>query len=134
MNFAPLLSANQPVPAHAFLAIFALVTGAVQFALPKGTILHKTSGYIWCVAMFIVAVSSFFINEIRWIGPFGPIHLLSCLMLWSLWQGINSARKHNIVLHRKFMIRLYFYSLVLAGGFTLLPGRIMHTVLFSSPT
>ena len=134
MSFAPLLAASQPIPIHAFLAIFALIVGAAQFALPKGTTLHRATGYIWVLAMFIVAVSSFFINETRWIGPFGPIHLLSGLVLWSLWQGVGFARSHAIAEHRKAMNLLYIYSLILAGGFTFLPGRIMHEVVFGPTT
>lgn len=130
MNFEPLLSAAQPIPLHAFLAIFALAAGGIQFALPKGTITHRSLGYAWVAAMFIVAASSFFINEARMLGPFGPIHLLSCLVLVTLWRGVVLARKHAIAKHRRAMIQLYVLALLLAGGFTFLPGRIMHQVLF----
>jgi uncharacterized membrane protein len=130
MNLEPLLSAAQPIPVHAFLALFAVVAGGLQFALPKGTFPHRCLGYAWVAAMLVVAVSSFFINEYRLVGPFGPIHLLSCLVLWSLWRGVRMARQHHIAAHRTAMIQLYLFSLLLAGGFTFLPGRIMHSVLF----
>lgn len=130
MNLEPLLSAAQPIPTHAFLAIFAVVSGGLQFALPKGTFAHRCLGYVWVAAMFVVAASSFFINEFRLMGPFGPIHLLSCLVLWSLFRGVGLARKHKIAAHRNAMIQLYVFSLLLAGGFTFWPGRIMHSVLF----
>lgn len=130
MNFDALFSAAQPIPVHAVLALAAVVIGAVQFCLPKGTFWHRTMGYVWVVSMFVVAASSFFINEFRWFGPFGPIHLLSFLVLFSLWRGITYARKKAISAHKKTMVLLYFLSLLLAGAFTFLPGRIMHTVLF----
>lgn len=130
MNFEALLSATQPIPVHAIFAMFAVVSGGIQFALQKGTIAHRCLGYAWVGAMFVVSVSSFFINEFRLIGPFGPIHLLSCLVLWSLWRGVGLARQHNIAAHRVAMIQLYVFSLLLAGGFTFWPGRIMHSVLF----
>ena len=130
MNIDVLLSATQPIPAHALLAIFAVVAGGIQFALPKGTTSHRWLGYSWITAMFFVATSSFFINEFRWIGPFGPIHLLSFLVLFSLWRGISYARQHNIVGHRATMIQLYCFSLLLAGAFTFVSGRIMYRVLF----
>ncbi|MEP3296804.1 MAG: DUF2306 domain-containing protein [Pseudoruegeria sp.] len=130
MNFDPLFSAAQPIPIHAILALFAVVIGGLQFILHKGTFLHRTVGYIWVVSMFIVATSSFFINEFRWVGPFGPIHLLSCLVLFSLWRGVSYARCKNISGHKRAMVQLYFLSLLLAGAFTFLPGRIMHAVLF----
>jgi len=130
MNFEPLLSAAHPVPTHAILAMFAVVSGGLQFALPKGTIAHRCLGYTWVSAMFVVAASSFFINEFRTVGPFGPIHILSGFVLWALWRGIGLARKHDIAAHRSAMIQLYVFSLLLAGGFTFWPGRIMHSVLF----
>lgn len=130
MNFSVLFSASQPIPIHAVLAIFAVFSGGVQFVLPKGTFVHRMLGYTWVGAMFVVAVSSFFINEFRWVGPFGPIHLLSCLVLFSLWQGVSFARAKKIRGHKRAMIQLYCFSLLLAGGFTFLPGRIMYQVLF----
>jgi uncharacterized membrane protein len=130
MNFDILINANQPIPIHALLAILSVVLGGIQFWLPKGTPLHRIMGYIWIVSMFVVAVSSFFINEFRWVGPFGPIHLLSLLVLWTLYRGVAHARAHRISAHRKAMQSLYFLSLLLAGAFTFMPGRIMHAVLF----
>lgn len=130
MNPDPLLSAAHPIPAHAVLALLAIVIGAVQFALPKGTPLHRVVGYFWVISMFIVATSSFFINEFRWVGPFGPIHLLSCLVLFSLWRGLAHARRKNIKAHKFMMVSLYWQALLLTGLFTLVPGRIMHEVMF----
>lgn len=130
MNWEALTSAAQPIPVHAVLALFAVASGGLQFALPKGTLPHRVLGYVWVAAMLVVALSSFFINGYRWVGPFGPIHLLSCLVLVTLWRGVHFARSHAIRAHRRAMIQLYFLSLLLAGGFTLLPGRIMHTVVF----
>lgn len=38
--------------------------------------------------------------------------------------------KGNIQGHRKTMIRLYVAACLVTGAFTLLPGRLMHTLLF----
>lgn len=130
MDFAPLLSAKGPIPLHAFAAFAALGVGAAQLALPKGTLPHRLAGWFWVGGMAVVAVSSFFINEIRLIGPFSPIHLLSVLTLVGLWQAVRSARLGKIDAHRRHMRNLFFYALILAGAFTLLPGRIMHQILF----
>ena len=130
--FEPLTSAPNPIPLHAFLAMAALVIGAVQFALPKGTTLHRSLGYIWVPAMIVIALSSFFINEYRLVGPFSPIHLLSVLVLYSSVRGVLYARAGRIRGHKLTMIQLYGFGLVLAGAFTFLPGRIMHQVVFGS--
>ncbi|MEM9315728.1 MAG: DUF2306 domain-containing protein [Pseudomonadota bacterium] len=130
MDFTPLFSASQPIPLYALLAIAALVLGGLQFLLPKGTRLHRLLGHTWAAAMAIVAISSFFIWEIRLWGLFSPIHLLSIFTLASLALGIRAARMGRIRTHRFYMIGLYGGGLVITGGFTLLPGRIMYQVLF----
>lgn len=38
----------------------------------------------------------------------------------------------DIKAHEKTMKSLYFLALIITGGFTLLPGRVMHTVLFGA--
>lgn len=130
MDLSALQHAAQPIPVHAVMALVGVAVGGVQFALPKGTGPHRALGAVWVAAMTVVAVSSFFITEFRWVGPFGPIHLLSMLVLVTLWRSVRFARRGAIAAHRSAMIQLYCYSLLLAGGFTLLPGRIMHTVVF----
>ena len=77
MSLAPLLEAARAIPLHAFAAMAAFVLGIVQFAAPKGTLPHRTLGWIWVVLMVVVAISSFWIHEIRLVGPWSPIHLLS---------------------------------------------------------
>lgn len=130
MTFAPLLQAAQPIPFHGIGALGALAVGAVQFVLPKGTRSHRVIGWLWVGGMAAVAVTSFFINEIRLIGPFSPIHLLSVLVLVGLVQAIRAARSGQIAAHQRHMRNLFFYALIVAGVFTLLPGRIMHDVVF----
>jgi uncharacterized membrane protein len=40
------------------------------------------------------------------------------------------AHRHRVTDHRRIMILIFSGALVIAGLFTLIPGRIMHTVLF----
>ena len=79
MSLTPLLEAPGTIPLHAFAAMAAFALGIVQFAAPKGTLPHRTIGWIWVLLMFAVAISSFWIHEIRLVGPFSPIHLLADL-------------------------------------------------------
>jgi uncharacterized membrane protein len=77
MSLAPLLNAGPVIQIHAFAAMAAFALGIVQLTAPKGTLPHRTIGWIWVILMALIALSSFFINEIKLIGPFSPIHLLS---------------------------------------------------------
>ncbi|MCA0001135.1 MULTISPECIES: DUF2306 domain-containing protein [unclassified Mesorhizobium] len=130
MSLGPLLSARPPIPWHALAAFAALAIGGVQLALPKGTLRHRAMGYLWAALMLAVAISSFWIQQIRLIGPFSPIHLLSILVLVTVPLAVWHARNHRVAKHRKAMIALYIFALVGAGVFTLVPGRIMHDVVF----
>ena len=129
-DLAPLLAHPQPIPAHAFMAIGALVAGGAQFLLPKGRGAHRALGWLYVVLMGAVAVSGLFITELRWFGPFSPIHLLSVLALYTLFRAVDAAYRGDIVTHSRAMGWLYGLGLVLTGAFTLMPGRAMHAVLF----
>jgi uncharacterized membrane protein len=83
--------------------------------------------------MLTVAVSSLLIHKIRLWGPWSPIHLLSILVLVTLPLAVMHARRHDIAQHRIAMLMLFTGALVIAGGFTFLPGRIMAAVVFSQP-
>ena len=130
MTLAPLLDAAPAIPLHAFAAMTAFVLGLVQFAAPKGTLPHRTIGWIWVLLMAAVAISSFWIHQIRLVGPWSPIHLLSIFTLVMLPLAVWLAHRHRVVAHRGFMIGIFTGALVIAGLFTLLPGRIMHAVVF----
>jgi uncharacterized membrane protein len=130
MNLAPLLNADPVIQIHAFAAIAAFALGVVQLAAPKGTMPHRIIGWIWVVLLTVIAVSSFWIHEIRLIGPFSPIHLLSIFTLVMLPLAVLHARRHRVARHRKAMIGIFVGALLVAGAFTFLPGRIMHAVAF----
>jgi uncharacterized membrane protein len=130
MTLAPLLDAPAIIQIHAFAAIAAFALRVVQLAAPKGTIPHRLIGWSWAMLMLAVALSSLFIHVLRMWGPWSPIHLLSILVLVTLPLAVRHARRHNVGRHRLAMLMLFTGALVIAGGFTLLPGRIMHAVVF----
>jgi len=130
MSLAPLLDAAPAIPLHAFAAMTAFALGLVQFAAPKGTLPHRTIGWIWVLLMVTVAISSFWIHTIHLVGPFSPIHLLSIFTLIMVPLAVWRAHRHRVSDHRRIMIMTFIGALVIAGGFTLVPGRIMHTVVF----
>jgi uncharacterized membrane protein len=132
MNLAPLLDAAPAIPLHAFAAMAAFGLGLVQFAAPKGTLPHRTIGWIWVTLMLFVALSSFWIHGIRVLGPFGPIHLLSIFTLVIVPLAVWKAHNHDVAAHRRVMIFIFLGALVVAGLFTLVPGRIMHKVVFGT--
>lgn len=131
MSLAPLLDAAPAIPLHAFAAMAAVVLGIVQLAAPKGTLPHRTLGWVWVALMAVVAISSFWIHQIRLFGPWSPIHLLSVFAAFMLVLGVFYARRHNVRGHSITMISVFAGALIVAGLFTFVPGRIMHAVVFS---
>jgi uncharacterized membrane protein len=132
MSLDPLLSAPLAVQIHAFFAIAAVALGAAVLVRRKGTPAHKLTGRVWAGLMLVTATAAIFINEIRMIGPFSPIHIFVVFTYAGVAQGIWYIRRGEVTKHRATMVGLYFGSLGLAGAFTFLPGRRMHAVLFGA--
>ena len=107
-----------------------IALGLVQLAAPKGTLPHRTLGWIWVALMLVISASSFLIHGIRLWGPWSPIHLLSIFAPVMLAVGVVAARRHRVRAHKITMMSVFAGALVLAGLFTLVPGRIMHNALF----
>jgi len=131
MDFRPLLDSVPPIPSHAIVAKMALVVGVIQLAGSKGTRAHRILGYIWAISILYVAISGLFIHEIGLWGRWSPIHLLSLLAIAGVPLAVRAARCGDIRKHRSIMLQLFGFALVLAGAFTLLPGRVMHRVLLA---
>ena len=132
MSLEPLFGQPAVIQIHALAAMAAFVIGLTQFALPKGTPRHRAIGYLWAALMVLVVVPSFWIHEIRMWGPWSWIHLLSIFTLVTLPLAIVHARGHRVRAHRNAMISLVVFALLIAGVFTLMPGRVMHEVVFGN--
>lgn len=130
MTLAPLLSAPPIVQIHVVAALTSIALIGAILVLARGTRAHRVLGRAWVGAMAVTALSSFWISSGGWIGPFGPIHLLSVLVLVVLVQGVRSARAGRIEAHRSQMTAMAFWGLGVAGTFTLLPWRVMGRVVF----
>ncbi len=118
MTLTPLVNASLMIQIHTALALCAVVLTIAIFALRKGSPLHRVMGWAWVLMMGVVALSSFGIHELRVIGPFSPIHLLSVFTLWSLVTGVRHARSHRVKEHKRRMRALVFGALLVAGAFT----------------
>ena len=129
MNITPVLNAPFVIQLHLLAALLALGLGAVQLAAAKGTPDHRRLGYVWTGMMAVVALSSFFIFELRVWGPFSPIHMLSLFTLVTLYLAVQAARHNNINRHQLMMRAMYIFALLLTGAFTFFPGRLLHQLV-----
>lgn len=130
MSLQPLLDASGAIQFHVYAALLALGVGLGILLGPKGTVPHRIMGWLWAGLMTLVALGSFWIHELDMVAGFSPIHLLSVATLAGLPVLILAARRHDLRRHRRMVYTLYFGALVAAGVFTLMPGRILHRVVF----
>ncbi|WP_250149238.1 DUF2306 domain-containing protein [Flagellimonas sp. 389] len=83
--------------------------------------------------MFFTALVSLFLPAqvgSQFLNHFGFIHFFSFLTLYTVPTAITAIRKKNVKAHKRKMVLLYFGALIIAGGFTLAPGRFLHEVFF----
>lgn len=133
MNLSPLLDASLPIQIHVATVVPAALIGPYLFLSRKGSPRHRFVGKIWIGLMVVSALSSFFIHTINLVLGFSPIHLLSAYVLYGSWSAVRAARAHRVRDHKLNVIGIYVGGIVVAGGFTLLPGRVMHDVMFTWP-
>ncbi|HEY0303144.1 MAG TPA: DUF2306 domain-containing protein [Rhizomicrobium sp.] len=136
MTLEPLLHASPAVQIHVATVVPAALIGTWQiFFSTKGAPPHRALGYLYMVLMTVTALSTLWVHEIMPNGPFygfSPIHLLIPLTLFGVYGAIQGARTHNIAQHRRSILTVYIGGILIAGGFTFLPGRIMHAVVFGN--
>ncbi len=119
--------------AHLATVLPAVILGLLQFILKKGTPLHRGIGWTYMICMMITAILTLFMEARvgrQFLNHFGWIHLFSILTIWTVPTAIIAVRKGDIKSHKRKMVLLYVGAIVIAGAFTLTPGRYLHEVLF----
>ncbi len=128
MSLAPILASSAAIKFQLAAAVLALGLGSAVLLMRKGTLAHRSIGWAWIGVMLAVALSSFAITSI-WPAHYSPVHILSIVTLMSLPAAVWLRRQGNIRAHAITMV-LTFAGLVIAGIFTLAPGRLLHAAVF----
>jgi uncharacterized membrane protein len=93
--------------------------------MKKGGMLHKVPGRMRVALILFIPFSSFFIHELRLWGIMARFVCLACWPFFALaWTPI--LRGAEIFNDTNWLCPLCGVVLVIAGFFTLLPGRAMH--------
>ena len=121
---------------HITFALGAVPDGVYIFLTKKGTSRHKLSGRFWVALLTIVSMSAIPIQSTN-PGHYSLIHLLIPYTIGSLIYSIWNIRRFKVTRLQKYryahmysMIGVYVGALLIAGAFTLLPGRFLHGVVF----
>lgn len=118
---------------HLATVVPAFMIATSMFVMRKGTRLHKIAGRVYMVLMLITAVASLFMPAT--IGPvvlshFGFLHALALLAIYAIVNAYLAIQKGDVKTHVRSMVGLYIGGLLIAGGFTLMPGRMINVWLF----
>ena len=118
---------------HLATVVPCILLGPAQFFMKKGSPVHKTIGKVYMILMLITATITLFMPA--QVGPtlanhFGFIHGFSLLALYSVPKAYFAARRGDLKSHQGSMIGLYVGGIIIAGGFTLAPGRFLHQFFF----
>jgi len=126
----------QIIYAHATLALLAVLLGLYIFLTKKGTKQHRILGRIWVTFLIIVSLTAIFIQAIN-PGQYSLIHLLIpwtigslIYSIWNITKFKNTKIERYKFAHMYSMIGVYVGALLIAGAFTLMPGRFFHEILF----
>ncbi|MDI9313482.1 MAG: DUF2306 domain-containing protein [Hydrotalea sp.] len=137
MNLSLITAEPLAIRVHLFLALLAIALGLSQFWLRKGTWRHKIVGYFFVVFVASLSIASFFIKSLfpalglGWLFfGFSPLHLLSIYVLYSLGQAMWAIKHGDVKTHERAMKGIFFYGIIVAGIFTLMPGRLLFRVFF----
>lgn len=132
------MSMTPIIAVHMTAALGAVATGPVALwarrsATPRPR-LHRAFGYAWVTLMVVTAISAIFIRHspLALLAGFSLIHLLIPVTLGMLTLAFWFLAKGNITGHRKTMQGLYFGACAVAGAFTLLPGRYLGQLVWST--
>jgi len=112
---------------HMFAALSALAIGSVQLARVKGTASHKATGWVWVALMLTVAITSLWIPAFL---HFTWIHIFTLVTLIALPLAIIRIRQGKVKNHAAAMKGLYIGGLIVAGVFTLVPGRLLGNLVW----
>ena len=126
------------IAVHMTAALGALAIGPVALWARRGRTqhprLHRAFGYAWVTLMVVTALSALFIRDtvLPNMAGYTPIHLLIPVTLAGLFGAFWKLAHGNVRGHKAVMQNLYFGACIVAGGFTLLPGRYLGQLLWSS--
>lgn len=114
---------------HLGTILVAMTLTPVMLLGRRGDRRHRRLGTIWVAAMMLTALFSFGIRQSNH-GHFSPIHLLSLFTLVQVPLLWLAARRHQVARHRIAVRAMVTGALLLAGVFTLPPGRLLGHWLF----
>lgn len=130
MQLTPLIAV------HMTCAVLGVAIGPAALWARLGAVqrprLHRAFGYAWVTLMTVAALSAIFIRDtsIPNVAGYTPIHLLVPFVLVNFYAAFRALAQSRIAAHRRFMQGTYIGACLVAGLFTLIPGRYLGNLLW----
>ncbi len=118
---------------HLLTVVPCIFLGGYLLAARKGGPIHRKLGGIYMILMILTALIALLIPAgvgTQFLNHFGYLHLLSIIVLWTVPTAFLAVKKGNIKAHQRKMVILYVSGIIIAGGFTLTPGRYLYELFF----
>lgn len=114
---------------HIVTIFVALTLTPVMLLRRRGDASHRVLGWVWAVSLCVTAADTFLIRTLT-PPSLSYIHILSAWTLIQVPLLVFAARTHNVRRHRSAVKGIVTGALLIAGVFTLLPGRLLPLWLF----
>jgi uncharacterized membrane protein len=124
------------IAVHMTCATLGVATGPVALWARLGAAqrpkLHRAFGYAWVTLMTVAAISAIFIRDTAFpnVAGYTPIHLLIPFVFFNFYAAFRALAQGRIVAHRRHMLGTYIGACIVAGLFTLAPGRYLGNLLW----
>lgn len=118
---------------HLATVVPCFIIGTILLLIKKGTKVHVVLGRIYMILMMITAIITLFMPADvgpRVLNHFGWIHSFSFLTLYTVPTAYLAIKRGDVKSHKRKMILLYFGAIIIAGGFTFVPGRYLNELFF----
>ncbi|OYP34242.1 hypothetical protein CGZ80_15630 [Rhodopirellula sp. MGV] len=119
--------------AHLVTVVPCIGLGIAAMLLRKGSQPHRVVGRVYVGLMLLTSAITLCMPARaggRLFLHFGFIHTFSVITLVSLPYAIYAVRTGNVRGHQISMVMTYVGAIVIAGSFTLFPGRYLHQLFF----
>ncbi len=131
------MNMNPVIAVHLCTALAATVIGPMAIVARHGATqrprLHRAFGCAWVTLIVLTALPALFIRDFRLpnVAGYTPIHLPIPATFAGLGLAFWRLARRDITGHRLAMLITYVSACLVAGAFTLLPGRYLHGVVLA---
>lgn len=111
----------------------AFIIGTALLFTPKGSPAHRLFGRVYLLMLMVSAGVTLLMpahSTHRLFDHWGVLHILSFVVLYYAPAGWWAAYQGRMQTHRRIMTNLYIGSILIAGFFAFMPGRLLHGWLF----